>query len=526
MKSLRTHIPFLLILLGAAILYTAILFTSQRAVDGDEAVVGIMARHIVTRGETPVFFYGQPYGGGGAIEAWLAALPMTIFGMSGPALKCVALAFSIAGLCAAYVFARRYLSLETALISALIIATATPLIEWHTKMRGGYAAVPLTIFLVLICFCRIVQDHKERGRDFLLFGLACGFAFYNKALVISILATLLFASAFYRQSFWRWRRMGYIFMGGLLGALPMVIHNLLYRFANLRYIFGPKDGAEPSIFERTLAMPTNYLPAFFTGRNVDQPLSPVPTLAWVEYLLYAALLISALVLFRKGLVATLRAWWQHPQKSRAQPRIECILIVSILVHLLACLLSKKASLSPRYLLPLFPPLCIVAASITARLWGRGKPIGRLAAYVIVALLCGMGLWNHIAYLRPCTVADDVVLPGGQLVTIQTPATLVPDILAILEQHAISHVRAPYFLQWRILFESRESVIASSVGMFPVMKRFPEYDQTVADAPRVALIAHKDSAQYTLYEKASAAKGYAVEMCGDYAIWIPKATPIR
>ena len=106
--SRRKEIVTLFFLLSVAlVLFGAVLLTSQKYADGDEAVVGIMARHILTKGERPVFFYGQPYGGGAAIEAYLATIPFAIFGPSSIALKSVALCFWLVTIALCYLFCLR-----------------------------------------------------------------------------------------------------------------------------------------------------------------------------------------------------------------------------------------------------------------------------------------------------------------------------------------------------------------------------------------------------------------------------------
>ena len=59
-----------LLLVGLA-LRLAVIASPLGEIDGDEAVVGLMARHIAFLGERPVFYYGQPYLG--SLEAFSAA---------------------------------------------------------------------------------------------------------------------------------------------------------------------------------------------------------------------------------------------------------------------------------------------------------------------------------------------------------------------------------------------------------------------------------------------------------------------
>ena len=49
-------------------------------IDGDEAIVGLMAKHILERGELPVFYYGQHYMG--SLESILASTSFAVFGIS------------------------------------------------------------------------------------------------------------------------------------------------------------------------------------------------------------------------------------------------------------------------------------------------------------------------------------------------------------------------------------------------------------------------------------------------------------
>ena len=55
---MRRHLPFLLILTGTAILRFVILFVSQTHVTSDEAIIGLMGKHILEGRYFPFYFYG------------------------------------------------------------------------------------------------------------------------------------------------------------------------------------------------------------------------------------------------------------------------------------------------------------------------------------------------------------------------------------------------------------------------------------------------------------------------------------
>lgn len=125
------------IIVVAAAIYLLLLLTGQSYADGDECVVGIMARHILDGRHYPLMFYGQPYGGGGVIEAWLAFLPFKLFGASSVSLKLVAVVLSVVTLILLYRFTRQTFGLRVALVATSIYAFAVPMLEWHSKVRGG-----------------------------------------------------------------------------------------------------------------------------------------------------------------------------------------------------------------------------------------------------------------------------------------------------------------------------------------------------------------------------------------------------
>ena len=93
-----------LVLVGLA-MRLAIIASPLGEIDGDEAVVGLMARHIAFLGERPVFYWGQPYLG--SLEAFSAAPLFRVFDSSTLLLKLVPAAYSLAFLVLSAVLARR-----------------------------------------------------------------------------------------------------------------------------------------------------------------------------------------------------------------------------------------------------------------------------------------------------------------------------------------------------------------------------------------------------------------------------------
>ena len=76
--------PLWLVLLLAVIIRIWLTVRTHGTLDGDEALLGIQAEHIL-QGARPIYFYGIPYFG--SLEAYLAALLFAVFGPSVAALR-------------------------------------------------------------------------------------------------------------------------------------------------------------------------------------------------------------------------------------------------------------------------------------------------------------------------------------------------------------------------------------------------------------------------------------------------------
>ena len=83
---------FVLVLFGL-LLRLGFLYYADLSIEADEAIVGLMAKHINDGHEIPVFYYGQHYMG--SLEALCAAFSFRLFGQNVFALKLVPLLFSL-----------------------------------------------------------------------------------------------------------------------------------------------------------------------------------------------------------------------------------------------------------------------------------------------------------------------------------------------------------------------------------------------------------------------------------------------
>src|ERR1700719_924378 len=175
---MRRHLPFILILSGTAVVRFAILFLSQTHVTSDEAIIGLMAKHISEGRASPFYFYGIAYNASCAWEAYLAVVPFAIGGVGVVALKIPTVLLSLACLALFYTMTTQLYSIRVATSASLIFALWPGLLKWHFDPRG-YAFYFLFIPALVILFLIIEKEQVRRERDFLFFVLVCAIEFWS-----------------------------------------------------------------------------------------------------------------------------------------------------------------------------------------------------------------------------------------------------------------------------------------------------------------------------------------------------------
>ncbi|MGH2514709.1 MAG: hypothetical protein ACRDHP_03555, partial [Ktedonobacterales bacterium] len=203
--------------------------------DGDEGTMGILALHIAYGGAHPIYFYGQAYMG--TLEGYLGATFFHLFGASVFTLRLGPVLLYIVFLACMYLLARLLYTTSIALIALLLLSLGTQeMLFRQLEAAGGYAetlvfgaaTLLLASWLALRPHVRIGDAHETRRRRLAYFGwgLAAGLGLWSDVLVLPFLVTsaaLLFL--------FRWRdlrgRTGLLALAGLLlGALPVILHDL------------------------------------------------------------------------------------------------------------------------------------------------------------------------------------------------------------------------------------------------------------------------------------------------------------
>src|SRR2546429_919899 len=202
--------PLWLCLLAALLIRVWLVYHTHGVIDGDEAMVGIQAEHILL-GEHPYYFYGQPYMG--SLEAYLMAI---LFAIAGPSvwmlraepillsLAVVWLTWKLAGILADAAqlppFSRQMFKTIAALFAAIL-----PLYDTVLELRtlGGYIETFVLMLCLLIAAYQLTRRwqagaaNKELALRWAGIGFIVGLGYWvNPLIIISVMAAAIWIVVF------------------------------------------------------------------------------------------------------------------------------------------------------------------------------------------------------------------------------------------------------------------------------------------------------------------------------------------
>lgn len=428
-----------------------------RVLDSDEAVVGLMARHLVHGREFPVMYWGQGYGG--TIEPMVSAALFAVFGSSVLALKATSLILSAVATLLLVPVGTRLVGARAARLGAAAFWVSTAnYIVWSTKARGFYWALMILGLLVVLVATRLA-DHPERRRDWVALGLLAGLGWWtNPQIVYFLVPTILWLV---------WRLRGDALRGVvavpafLVGATPWLVWNLQHGWLSL------KPASQPVPFS-----PPKNLWRFFV-EGVPVSIGFVSTRGWVFPALkglYIAVMVAAVV----GAVRSGRRY------------LYVLAVLATYPFLFAMFPQSWAVGEGRYILFFAPFLWLLIATAARRL-----PIAAAGLGAVVALtVYGMTVLDATVV----QLAPDVPIP-------ERTAPLIRD----LERHHDTRVWANYWVAYRISFESGERIIATPLP--GEQTRYQPFAEQVSASPqptRVFVLGSFTETDFTL--RASGAPG--------------------
>jgi 4-amino-4-deoxy-L-arabinose transferase-like glycosyltransferase len=452
---MRRHLPFLLILAGTAIVRFVILFVSQTHVTSDEAIIGLMAKHILEGRYIPFYFYGISYNASCAWEAYLAVIPFAIAGVGVVALKIPTVLLSLACLTLFYTMTTRLYSIRVATLASLIFALWPGLLKWHFQPRG-YAFYFLFIPALIISFLIIEKGNIRRVRDFFFFGLICGIAFWSmELLLITIVA--LWLLLFLRRKL---SIKTFVVCGGgfFIGYAPAIWWNLTHSFRNWHFLFfeKPEAGGLATRFGlhawREIFL--HEMPKFFSA---DTVLWYYPETHWSGYVLYLVTAAAVIVAAWGALPRIRNAFSSGFSASDTNKDLLMLILISVgfVPYIIAPLRVPGYFLAASFFMSI-----LIARSIDRFLAQKEIFVRTLGAAMFLAVIvCGVdalieiAAHNQIETLTLCPNRQDhrmLRVPGGDIEAVKQD----------LEQNRIKVIWTTISFVYPLIFETGEKLIAS------------------------------------------------------------------
>lgn len=444
--------------------------------DSDEAISGLMARHIL-RGNIPVFFYGQYYFG--TVEAFSLAAAFSLFGATPFVLKFTVVTWFCVFLVIEYWVARDVTSPFTARLTTILLSVSPAFLTVHSLKALGY--------MPTLCLCTfallLTLQAARRGLSLQLaaaLGFVLGFAWWTQFLTIVVgLPIAVFLLLRHRQQILG--RSGVVLTAAfVVGSLPFWVVNVLRSWPSLS-----TRAENPATFEEGVyGFFSTAVPIFFGTHAEGRRYELMSWGSLVGIVLFAVALLGPALAFRRSRDA-------HPI---VDGRFLLWLVLLLFPFVFAASGFGGVVIEPRYLIPLYGVAYILLLS----------PFPRLAQVVITAILLLIHLTGSLR-----VGADDIA----------TALNAEPQqaLIAYLREHHVRTVYAPYWVAYRLSFETEEEIISTP----------PKWG--VRYSPYLTIAAHDPAPAYVdfnarRYEAGTLGvkipSGYAKSQVGNFDVFLP------
>jgi 4-amino-4-deoxy-L-arabinose transferase-like glycosyltransferase len=501
---------------------TALLAARVIPLNADEAVVALMARHIL-QGERPLFFYGQAYMG--SLDAILVAAGFAAFGVHVWVVRAVQMLLFAGTMILWHRFCEEaFDSRAVANIAVLLLAVPPVFMTLYTTISlGGYGEALFFGSLSMLLALQIARGKPALGR-WLGLGLCTGIAFWSfpLSLILTVPGWVTAAAAAanppaaLQTGKSRWKGFLLLCAGTLLGALPWIagwIQRGAAAFEELggSAIAGTLQGGTASVFLLRL------LNFFLFGVSTLFGLRPSWELRW----LIPAMLPLALILDLAVVVFTVRRLRVREAAAAARRMLAGAAGLLLLVYLVTPFGNDP---SGRY----FLPLGLVMAAFTAE-WIARRP-GRFGYAFLAA-------W--IAYAALGTASCAARNPPGITTQFDPVAQVdmrdLPEVIAFLQASGETTGYTNYWVSFPLAFLSDEQLIFTArlpyhedLRYTARDNRYSPYGDRVENAGRIAYITTNNPGLDAVLESGFARLGvdYQITQIGDFRIYFNLSRVVR
>ncbi|MBI3394159.1 MAG: discoidin domain-containing protein [Nitrospirae bacterium] len=484
------------LMLSAAAVVRGI-YLAAPSLDSDEAVVGLMAIHIL-KGEFPVFYWGEPYCG--PVESYLASLLFFLFGSSRLTLNVAPAIVSLFFLLAAWRFARMAFGRQVGLVSLLFLAVGPAFLVWHSVLaRGNYIENLFfgTVLMGLVLKTAGATSDAARWRGLFLLAFVSGVAWWVSFQSVHFLLACGVVLLVGLGRFLLDRRLAVAFLMLLLGSLLFWIYNLQHDFASLaetaRYMGrDPLDLSLKLFFLRKLpsilAMPmTEMARAYSSGVNFT-----------IMAIYLGALAVAVWTFVRR----------MARRDLRRSPETTGLALLVLFTAIAAAIIISRYNTGGvvRYFLVFYVSLPIILAYTLTRLFS-GWPATVLVAWGLVLLVNLTGSVSVADSVNP--LARQAYWEGRDRER---------DLIRALRERGIRAVAASeYWEFFRTNFEAVEDPVFAMPLKVPIENKFWPYTDYALSQEQAPFLWHGGVENFRASLRAIGA-GFSEERVGPYTLF--------
>jgi len=516
------QIPILCFLLITAGLKLLLLAFERVPFNSDEAIVALMARHIVLKSERPIFFYGQAYMG--SLDAFLVALGFSVFGMKVEVIRGVQILLYINVIITTVEIARMVFMPSTGKwFTAALLAIPTVNVTLYTTVSlGGYGEALLIGNLILLNGLKVVQHIEDNkisscARLFTLLGLFIGLGVWANGITLvyaiptscGILWIMYVKRKQLRiQPVLLW--VGLFFLGCVIGSLPWWIYAAQHGLKQLlAELLGMAVSVEQTSWLVQVGM--HLFSLVVLGGTVLLGLRPPWEVRWL-----ALPLAPFVFVFWIGVVWI---WWRMVFKSQTK-NISLYILTGVVLTLAVGFVFTPFGVDPsgRYFVPIWVILSLIAGEVVTRLECR-----LVYKVMIVGIVLVFNLWGTVQ----CAIRYPPGLTTQFDVVTQLDHRYMPALISFLKQQNETRGYTNYWVAYPMAFLSDEEVIFvprlpyhHDLRYTPRDDRYSAYTELVNTSQRIAYITTNNPAldDYLVKKFKELSMSWQEEYIGDYHIY--------
>ncbi len=488
MKSKNAFI-FIIIILLAATFKIVLLLTDAFPFNSDEAIVGLMARHILD-GERPIFYYGQAYMG--SFDAWLVSAGFAIFGTKIWVIRAIQILLYLCTITLSMLIVSKVSQSKLAVIvTGILLAFPTVNMTLYTTVSlGGYGESLLIgsiLLLLFLIYPKVEISYRSKALLTFSIGILAGFGFWVNSLTL-VYSIPVFVLLIYQ--WFRWKNVGFQFckifklsltmMVGLIAGMTPWIYFIFQSgwHTAIGEIFGSAVAVGNRNFLISIAEHLRNLILF--GSTVIFGIRPpwgIQILA--EALMIPAMLVWMLIIYfglRKSVINSNKIFWK--------------LVASVCMVLFFGFLLTPFGNDPsgRYFLPIYHMMAIGAGIVLAALklkFGY-KLVG-------IAMLVIFNTWGTVQ----CAIINPPGLTTQFDVVAQIDHSYDEELIRFLEDKEEFYGYSNYWIAYPLAFRSDEKLIFVPALPYHLDfrytkrdNRYEPYNELVSSSQKIAYITTK------------------------------------